>query len=392
MSRKLNHHFVPQFHFRLFTGGNRYIHLASRDGHRFVHFASVKGQCARHKFYGNESLEDWLGDLEGLHANAFRHARDFAWGSTTEPLSDGVDYRLREAVLLQRARTPRAARMRATSTDQMMLYSYRGYLAALPQTPERQAAINAIERGAATIADSQFASLIMLLSVATRAVTAISDLMLLILRNQTSYPFVLGDAPSVFSNHYMRQIRDSGVLGFFTPGLIAVLPIDARTQLLLYDAAVYTPEYSAVGCIDVLNQSDVSQLNALQIHASEENIYFPELAAEDYIRELLAAHASLLQDQSGHFVVHGNSEILINGVPNTGEVLHVFEPQLPITLNLSFFTTAPLPQNENPNRPRNPAIARGVERALGAPEHPSPLPMDVFARWMQAQIQYPEDT
>jgi hypothetical protein len=63
LSQKLNHHFVPQYHFRLFTGGKRYIHLASRDGSRFVRFASVKGQCARHKFYGDARVEAWLGNL-----------------------------------------------------------------------------------------------------------------------------------------------------------------------------------------------------------------------------------------------------------------------------------------------------------------------------------------
>jgi hypothetical protein len=42
VSQKLNHHFVPQYHFRLFAGGKRYIHLASRDVSRFVRFASVK--------------------------------------------------------------------------------------------------------------------------------------------------------------------------------------------------------------------------------------------------------------------------------------------------------------------------------------------------------------
>jgi hypothetical protein len=392
LSRKLNHHFVPQFHFRLMTGGRRYIHLASRDGARFVHFASVKGQCARHKFYGNENLEDWLGNLEQYHSTALRYARDFAWGLTNEPLSDSISYRLREAVMLQRARTPRAARMMSTSSDQMMLYSYREYLAALPHTPARQAEINAIDNGTAIIADTEFAHLMMSLNIATRTVTAISDLSLLILRNQTTYPFILGDAPAVLSNHYMREIRNMGVLGFLTPGLIAVMPIDAKTQLLFYDAAVYTPDYSSAGCIDLVNRSDVSQLNALQIHASENNIYFADIAAEEYIRELLAAHASLLQKQSGRFIVHGGSEVLIAGVPNTGKVLHIFEPQLPITLNLSCFTTAPLPRNETPNRPRNPMIAKQVQQALGIPENPSPLPIDEFARWMRSQIRYSEGT
>lgn len=392
MGQKLNNHFVPQFLFRRLTEGKRYIHLVSRDGARVVHYASIRGQCARHKFYGSEIIEDWISRLEGHHSAAFCHVHDFAWDSKGYLLSARDHYHLREAVMLQHARTPRKAHMLSTATDQMILYSYRKYLTALPQTPERKAQINAIDNGTATIADSKFYHLMMSLNAATRAVTAISDLTLLILRNQTSYPFILGDAPAVFNNHYMREIRNSGVLGYLTPGLMITMPMDTKTQLLFYDDSVYTPDYRAAGCIDLINQSDVSQLNAMQIHASQKNIYFADIASEDYIRELLAAHASLLQNPSSRLIVHRDGECFFDGVSIPGEVLHVFEPQLPITLDLRFFTTVLLPDNENPNRPRNPTLANEVNLILRVPEHPSSLSMPKFAQWIQSQMRYPEST
>ncbi len=119
LSQKLNHHFVPQYHFRLFTGGKRYIHLASRDGARFVSCASIKGQCARHKFYGNERVENWLSNLESRHAAVYRAVIDIAWNARTTPLSHEENHQLREAILLQRCRTPRNARIYASSIDQM---------------------------------------------------------------------------------------------------------------------------------------------------------------------------------------------------------------------------------------------------------------------------------
>ena len=238
LSEKLSHHFVPKYHFRIFTGGKRYIHLASRDGSRFVRFASIKGQCARHKFYGDENVENWLSNFESHHAAVYRAIIDIAWNARTTPLSDEEDHHLREAILLQHSRTPRNARIHASATDQMMLHTYCEYLKALPAAPERQATIKAIQRGEATIRNSQFINLMFALRIAPRAVKAISDLSLLILRNHTAVPFIMGDTPCVFSNHYMRSIKDSGVLGYMTPGLMAVLPIDFRTQVLLYDAAV----------------------------------------------------------------------------------------------------------------------------------------------------------
>jgi Protein of unknown function (DUF4238) len=386
LSQKLNHHFVPQYHFRLFAGGKRYIHLASRDGSRFVRFASVKGQCARHKFYGDERVEDWLSNLESRHVAIYRAVMDIAWNGRTIPLSDEEDYHLREAILLQHSRTPRNARVHASATDQMMLYTYCEYLKALPTTPERQATIEAIQRGKAILKNSQFISLMLSIRLAPRAVTAISDLSLLILRNHTKIPFITGDAPCVFSNRYMRDIRDSGVLGLMTPGLMAVLPIDARTQVLLYDAAVYIPDYSTAGCIDVFRIADVSLLNALQIHSAEENVYFADVSSETYLRKLLSAHCRHLQDHRGRFVIHGPAKILITGIPNTDEVLHVFEPQLPNTLDLSFMSTSPRPPNEKPNRPRNPALALQMYQALGMPSEASPIGMNEFAELIGSEI------
>ena len=392
MSQKLNHHFVPKYHFRLFTGGKRYIHLASRNGSHFVHFASVKGQCARHKFYGDTQVEDWLSSLESRHAAVYRAIIDIAWNGRTTPLSDEEDYHLREAILLQRSRTPRNARLLASSTDQMMLYTYCEHLKALPTTPERQTTIEAIQRGKATVKNSQFLSLILSLHMASHAVVAISDLSLLILRNHTPAPFLMGDAPCVFSNHYMRAIRDSGVLGFVTPGLMAVLPIDTRTQVLLYDVAVYAPDYATTGGIDVFRIADVSIFNALQIHSAEENVYFADASVETYVRELLSAHRRHLQDHQGRFVVHDPTTVLITDVPNGGELLHIFEPQLPITLDLSFMSTASLPPNENPNRPRDPALAWQLQQALGTPSESSPIGIDAFARYMESEIRVSGNT
>ena len=366
-------------------GGQRYVHLAARDGSRLVRHAAIRGQCVRHKFYGDTRIEDWLGGLEDRHAPVFRAVLDIAWNGRAA-LSDKEDYYLREAVLLQRNRTPRNAQIQASSLDQMMLYAYLEHLKGLSCDPKRQVMMDAIQHGKVAVRDSRFVSLIMSLQMATRVVTSIADLALLILRNRTTTPFIMGDTPCIFSNHYMRTIRDSGVLGFMTPGLMAVLPIDSRTQILLYDAAVYTPDYSTAGCIDVFHTADVSLLNALQIHSAEENVYFSDPESQPYIRDMLSAHHRILQDHRGGFVVHPPGSVLINGVPNRGEVLHTFERQLPITLGLSFMSTSPLLPSESPDRPRNPSLAKRCGESLPMSDHGSPIKMHDLAEWIESRL------
>jgi hypothetical protein len=176
-------------------------------------------------------------------------------------LSDEEGNHLREAILLQRARTPSHASVIASAYTQMVLHTYCDYLRGLPTTPERQATIEAIQRGNATLKNSQYSALMISLKHIESWVMTISDLSLLILRNQTAVPFIMGDAPCVFSNHYMRDIRNSGILGFTTPGLMVALPIDWRTQILFYDATVYQSDYSTAGYIDIFRIGDISLLN-----------------------------------------------------------------------------------------------------------------------------------
>jgi hypothetical protein len=72
----------------------------------------------------------------------------------------------------------------------MMLYAYREYLMSLPVSSERQVRIDAINRGTATVKNSELASLVMALGFAARQVKAIADLSLMILRNHSGAPYV----------------------------------------------------------------------------------------------------------------------------------------------------------------------------------------------------------
>ena len=78
----------------------------------------------------------------------------------------------------------------------------------------------------------------------------------------------------------------------------------------------------------------------------------------------------------------------MDGVPNTGEVLHMYQPQLPITLDLSFISTASLSPSENPNRPRDPVLAHKVLRSLDLADEPSSVGMADLAEWIESQLDF----
>lgn len=393
MSSRLNQHFVPQYHFRLFTGGRRYVHVALRDGSLVAGFASIRGQCARHKLYGDGRVEEWLGVFEGRHSVTSRSVLEIVSERRSTPLSDDESQSLREAMLLQRARTPRYARVHATSYDQMVLDMYKDHLAGQAATARRDEIIRAIESGRARLRNTEATTLLLALEMASTCGPLISDLSVLLLRNDTTLPFIMGDSPSVFCNHYMRSVTDRGVTGLASAGLMAVLPLDSTTQVLLYDPAVYTPDYvTASGCIRVFERADVSMLNALQVHASEECVYFADANTEGYVAELLHAHGSLIQEPRGRFVVHKPGSLLIDGVPSTGEVAHIFEPQLPVTLDLSFLATADYSSTEPETRVGADELAKRIQEHAGFADRSGRIDIDELVGWVEDELVLPPGT
>ncbi len=100
MADRANQHFVPQFFFKMFNGNRRYIHVLMRTNGAVHLNAPIKGQCARHNFYGSQEIESFFSTLEGRSAKAFRHVVDFAW-NPERILDDTTVFDLLPAVLLE---------------------------------------------------------------------------------------------------------------------------------------------------------------------------------------------------------------------------------------------------------------------------------------------------
>jgi hypothetical protein len=384
MGEKLNQHWVPQHHLRLFSDGERYIHLVSRDGSRLVERASVKGQCARPRFYGDIATERRLSDLENRHAVAYRRVVKIARGDRGEPLRTAEERTIREALLLQKARTPRNAQMHADAGDQAILYAYHEYLRTQPHSAKRAAVMRAIEEGRASLPGSESRSLVAALDIASKTVGVITDLRLLILKNTTDTPFVMGDTPCLASNHYMRDVTGVGVVGLSKRGLMISIPLDSRTHVLLFDRAVYRAARCANDVVDVTHEGDVNVLNALQVHGAQECVYFSYSKDRDYVRDFVASHPARSEDHRGGFHVLRSTATQLQ---TRDEILHAYEPQLPVTLALSFLKTQSLPPALDVLSARKPKRVEHLERAYEARDaRPTPTDMDEIVRLVEAEL------
>lgn len=354
MTARANQHFVPQFYFRLFAGGARQIHLLHKKSERIILNAPIKGQCARHNFYGSDEIEKSLSLLEGQQSAVLHHVREMAWLEREPVLEPNHVARVWEAIVLQRARTDLQVVKSTPASEALFLTMFTHYLKNAPGIEDREVLLAHIERGDIQIKQDPRQVLAIAMKAALENVLLISDLDFHVLRNQTDFPFLFGDSPVVFCNTYYRNVTHRGVLGMQTPGLQIFYPLNSKTMLMLIDDQVYGGRYREPLFVDIDQRCDVSQLNALQLHHSLHTAYFARAHDQQYVLDLWNAHkaAIVLPKES----LHNRSGWLVDGKPVDEHLYQSFEPHLNFRLALSFIECTPIHPSQFVFRRRSPEL------------------------------------
>jgi hypothetical protein len=391
LSGRINHHWLPQHHLRLFAGGRPFINLVSRDGNLVVAGAGVRGQCARRRLYRDDRLEESLGVLETRQAPVYRSVAAIASGERNEGLRTREERVLREAMLVQRARTPRNAHVQATSMDAAILSTYADHLEYQTPTAQRRSVIRAIREGKAHLRGSEERSLLNSLETVAGMVDVVADLRLLILNNTTELPFVMGDTPCLSSNHYMREVEGFGVLGLAQRGFMLSMPLNPTTHVLLLDSVVYKAADYSNSVVDVSSERDIAALNAFQVCGAVDNVYFSNAKDADRVQSLVRSLPAGVQDHEGRFQMLTPGGRIPDRNDPTPEVMHMYEPQLPVILGLSFVKTLPMPSNADITIPRRPKLIEHLEAARRGGREPGSVGIDEIVRLVESELVVSED-
>jgi hypothetical protein len=365
MAENANQHYVPQYYFKLFNGGKRQICLLFTKDGRVVPHAPIKGQCARHKFYGNVEIERQLSQLEGMHAATLRAMVETATtGDRTKWSQDQVIWLL-QAVTFQRARTMLEVEKESPAHESMLLYMFKDYLKGKNRPEGAEECLNAIESGEVQIVADPTYIVLQQIQVALESAMLLLDMQIRVLRNCTDYPFVFSDSPVIYYNTYYRNVADRGVLGLQTPGLQVFMPLTSTLQLMLIDGSVYTGSYRDQQVCEITSRGDISQLNALQLHHSRIGVYFANSADTEYVKDLYEAHRSRLVKPESEFRVR--TDLWVDDAPPEGELIHTFEKHLNHRLSLSFVDCTPASPREYRFRRRCPELVEQHKRLSGRP-------------------------
>ncbi|MCX7049627.1 MAG: DUF4238 domain-containing protein [Candidatus Sumerlaeota bacterium] len=361
MGKGINQHFVPQFYFRQFTEGKRYVQLLRKDTGQIIHDASVKGQCAHYKLYGSEDIEAALSELEQTHAQALKRLIRYAWFPEEKELDTQTVAWMWQAILLQRTRTRLEFKKSWPSMESLHLAAFKEYLKHASDINMRQDLIDIIEKGTLHLKVDEGKMLLLDISVGLSTTLLISDLDFYLVRNKTDYPFLFSDSPVVFYNQLYRNVSRRGVLGLQTPGLQIFFPLDSRTLLLLLDGSAYGMPFSGRFLVDISRPYDVSQINSLQLHHSLNAVYFAEAKASEYVSSLWLAHRNTLSEPKCSFNIREGW--LVDGKPED-RVFQTFEQHLNFHLDLTFIKCNPISEANYVFRHRSPELVEENRRNL----------------------------
>lgn len=312
-----NQHFVPKFYLRLFQSAPKRIHLYNLDRMLARKGISIRDQCYKRYFYGkDDTTEKALSFVEGHIAGALRRVTE----TRQLPIEQSEDYRkLLLFVGLQLLRTPKASDEAARMFGKVHTRASKGGAFDIPE-------FNKVD-----ILDNADLNLSMVPEVVTR----IQDLKSHLVVSSTK-SFITGDAPVFKYNQYCEGIQNvGGVLGVTSKGIQFFVPVSPNLYLVLYDGTTYRVRSSADrrSRTTKAKQSDIDQLNLLQLLSADRNVYFSEWEQLKAIQRLLPEFNKMHKEDTTVLREYGQDDD-----PNSS-LLVMFEQMTNVSLHLSFLNT-----------------------------------------------------
>ena len=328
---------------------------------RIIRDAPIKGQCASNRFYGDDETESVLSNLESQYAVALRSLIVAAWSD--DPVSKIAPTELNsvyESILVQRARTRLQVNKSKSHSAAWIMEWFKRDLA-LSSDAEDQHVLSLLNTHPHELDLNGPAMALQNIATAILSAEILSDLDFVLIRNQTEVPFIFCDSPVIFHNTYYHNVKHRGVLGTTTPGLQIFLPLNSRVALMLYDPKTYECVYHNSACVESFSKSDISQINALQIHGLDQAVYFEKYDQKEYVTELWHTHGPTRRKETK--LIHEHNDWLVDNQPVEG-LLHQFDPLHNIRLELSFVNCSPIEEKDYRPRKRDPELAKQVDERL----------------------------
>lgn len=249
MASNKNQHFVPQCYLKRFSheNSNSSICLYNYDRKVFVANASIKNQCSKNYFYGEDlKLEKALQPIEGQYSNLMKKIVTPGYKLDKADSDFLLDF-----WLLQHMRTEAASKRYVEivegMTDNLEIDDFKVEL--------DQAVLESMK-----------------LFIHARHI--IKDMKVCLVKNKSKKRFYASDDPAIHTNkwHFIDERARGMSYGLGSAGNLFLLPLTPSVLMLAYDSDVYDLRPSD-GWVNTKNGRDVDCYNYFQLLACNSNIY-----------------------------------------------------------------------------------------------------------------------
>lgn len=335
-NRNRNQHYVPENYFIEFSkDGSSICSLFKKDGvaKPEIPFGS---QSSGHWFYGDAEREDEITKFDTKYCENRRTILESLVSGATILSSLQIETLL-ENTLFQRERTLSSRRAEQGVLDfhdefftkSLDLDNYDS-----GRSPEATEAVNEVMRLAfKSFCDPKVSQSAKLMMTDTYEV---SDLKLIILRNHTAHSFIFSDSPVAYTNPALRNIKCSR-LANINVGLQIFYPLNPEFLALFYDPAVYKIGETDSSVLDVTSDSDIRQINKLQLHEAANSIYFSRPEDCGYVETLWREEEINFDNREKN--VESVPELSLDGYITGRQTFSIYESEPSFSPCLEFITS-----------------------------------------------------
>ena len=304
MPKNKKHHYVPKFYLRRFSRDKKSICLYNLPKELHVMKANLRNQCYQDYFYGKEkTTESALAGMEGEIAQLYSLIDEY---NSLPPPRSQEHVAMVMSILIQYGRTKYHADAMDEMHDKMFKHTFRERI----ESELKDVNLDDYIVGIKDVAQYS-------LGLLTQYYPLLLDLGYKLLVNKTNVEFITSDNPVVMYNLLLSFRKLGSNTGLSSKGLLIFFPLSPNKLIVMYDDHVYRVGGRAKLVVEVTNQKDVYNLNALQACSCYENIYFmnPDqnvAALHRKIRPLLRENKSNIKVFPGPREGSQRSEYIMN--------------------------------------------------------------------------------
>ncbi len=287
MSAKKNikkyNHYVPQFLLRQFSNNRKSVGMYIKESNKYIKTASISNVAGENFLYGKTNeLEDILAEIEG------------AWSTVINKInSSQIKYKLNksERELLYTFFTISEARTleMITGTESTIIETLKNgfiYGKAFGLEDYSQFTYNEINNLESNIRVNLSRIAIETIRSAAELSNNLRDLKIIIIKNETALPFIIGDCPVVKYNKYLRDCININGYAWNQKGIIALVPISNEKAIMIFDAKIYKLIKCQRREVIIQDIDAINEINKLIFLQSEKYVFFCNNIQKEYLDTL----------------------------------------------------------------------------------------------------------